>query len=81
MRAAAAVSSPERPLAGAAACGLPGSGDAGDVGGPGASVRPRGRATARAPHGAAEHLRSPEPAPGAARAGNDCVDSKKETRS
>ncbi len=81
MSAATAICSPERSLAGAAACALPRSGDAGGIGGPGAPERPRGRAAARAPHGAARGPRSLELAPGAARAGNDCNNSKKETRS
>jgi len=81
MSAATAISSPERSLAGAAACALPRSGDAGGIGGPGAPGRPRGRAAARAPRSAARGARSLELAPGAARAGNDCTDSKKETRS
>ena len=81
MSAATAISFPERPLAGAAACALPRSGDAGGIGGSDASESPRGRAAARAPHGAARGPRSLELALGAARAGDDCINSKKETRS
>ncbi len=81
MSTAAAIPSPDRPLANAAACALPCGGAAGGVGARDAAERLQGCAAVRAPRGAAEDPLSLELAAGRARARSDGINSKKETRS
>ena len=81
MSTAAAIPSPGRPLASAAACALPCGCAAGGVGALAAAERLQGCAAARASRGAVEDPRSLELAAGRARARSDGINSKKETRS